>query len=84
MNDRLMTLTELCDRLQCKESWARSQLEARKWPITWVAKSYRFSEDNYRKIVQILEEPTVQQRARDSRTKSRAATASSGKRPLTA
>jgi hypothetical protein len=52
-----MDLDELCARLKCKKSWARAQLEARKWPITWVAKSYRFSEDDYEEILRILSEP---------------------------
>lgn len=86
MCDRLMTLPELCDLLQCKESWARDQLEARKWPITWVAGSYRFTSGDYQQILKILAEPTVQDRTRARRTKRRPmemATAS-GKRPLKA
>lgn len=84
MCDRLMTLPELCELLQCKESWAREQLEARRWPITWVAKSYRFSQEDYRMILRILAEPPA---AEHGRQRTRPAPRPSGpntKRPLRA
>lgn len=84
MCDRLMTLEELCDLLQCKESWARDQLEARKWPITWVAKSYRFTGEDYRKILRILAEPPLSERPRQRVASARKSVLAGSKRQLTA
>lgn len=83
MSEPLLTLDDLCTRLRCKKSWARAQLEARRWPITWVAKSYRFTEDDYQQILRILAEPPAEQRRRQRRPQMQGARAASRtKRPL--
>ena len=84
MSKKLMNLADLCERLQCKESWARTQLESRRWPITWVAKSYRFSESDYERILQILSEPPASERRRGRHRPTRSKPTLGSKRPLTA